>query len=110
VQRKAMELLPSDPRLPDTLADGVTPWPREAGALLVKCSYLLDTREGREAWTEVKADGAHAAQRIGYRVTDGGSKTSGGVRPEPPPSRPTAPVVTLGWRTRPRRSAGYCQT
>ena len=36
VCKQATELLPGDPRLPLTLSDGNTPWPSEAGALLVK--------------------------------------------------------------------------
>lgn len=79
-QVKAVELLPGDPRLPDTLADGRTPWPRAAGALLVKGRYILGTSDGRDAWEEAKAFDADQAYSIGYKVTPTGAKIRAGVR------------------------------
>ncbi len=77
---ESIELLPGDPRLPATLADGFTPWPREAGALLVKAAYILGTTDGRDAWEHAKAFDKEHAYSIGYKVTQGGAKMRGGVR------------------------------
>ena len=67
VAKKAVELMPGDPRLPRTAPDG-TPWPPEAGALRVKARYLLATKDGREAYEVAKAFGAEQGFSIGYRV------------------------------------------
>ena len=40
------ELMPGDPRLPETLPNG-DPWPSKAGALLVKMLFNLGTQRGR---------------------------------------------------------------
>lgn len=78
VQRDALELLPGDPRLPATLADGVTPWPSGAGALLVKAAYILGTRDGHDAWVQAQANGRDQQYSIGYRVQK--SKARNGCR------------------------------
>ena len=75
----AVELMPGDPRLPATGPDG-QPWPRQAGALLIKARYILGTREGREAFEVAKAFDTDMAYSIGYRVRDGGARTRNGTR------------------------------
>jgi hypothetical protein len=75
----AVELLPGDPRLPATTADGA-PWPREAGALLIRARFLLGTREGREQYAIAQVFGREQSFSIGYKVTDDGAKVRGGVR------------------------------
>jgi len=67
VAEEAVELMPGDPRLPRTAADG-TPWPPEAGALRVKARYLLGTKDGREAYEVAKAFGREQGFSIGFRV------------------------------------------
>jgi hypothetical protein len=73
------ELQPGDPRLPATTADG-RPWPSEAGGLWVKTRYNLDTRTGREAFSNVKFFAEQTGWSIGYRVPPGGSYMKDGVR------------------------------
>jgi len=60
------ELMPGDPRLPKRTPRG-EPWPPEAGALLVKATFL-PTREGQEARAVAQAFGADHAFSIGYMV------------------------------------------
>ncbi|MGY1502912.1 NUDIX domain-containing protein [Streptomyces sp. QTS52] len=72
------EWLPGDPRFAD-----VPGWPSEAGALVATVIYNLRTRQGRDAYEQVKQWHEHkqAAFSIGYRVPDtGASKRGDGVR------------------------------
>ncbi|MFD5856050.1 NUDIX domain-containing protein [Streptomyces chartreusis] len=72
------EWLPGDPRFRD-----VPDWPAEAGALVATVVYNLRTRQGRDAYEQVKQWHEHkqAAFSIGYRVPDtGASKRGDGVR------------------------------
>ncbi|MET9776151.1 NUDIX domain-containing protein [Streptomyces sp. NPDC006367] len=72
------EWLPGDPRF-----KAVPDWPAEAGALVATVIYNLRTRQGRDAYEQVKQWHEHgqAAFSIGYRVPDtGASKRSDGVR------------------------------
>ncbi|WP_454315415.1 NUDIX domain-containing protein [Streptomyces phaeoluteigriseus] len=72
------EWLPGDPRFRD-----VPNWPAEAGALVATVVYNLRTRQGRDAYEQVKQWHEHkqAAFSIGYRVADtGASKRGDGVR------------------------------
>jgi hypothetical protein len=68
----ARELLPGDPQLPRTLPNG-EPWPREAGALLVKMQFNLETQRGREAHSDVLFFGDQQEWSIGYKVPEGGA-------------------------------------
>lgn len=65
------ELMPGDPRLPGKLANGKA-WPREAGALLVKMQFNLDSDLGRRAYSNVKFYGDEQEWSIGYQVPTGG--------------------------------------
>ncbi|MEU1273526.1 NUDIX domain-containing protein [Streptomyces sp. NPDC005799] len=72
------EWLPGDPRFRD-----IPDWPAEAGALVATVLYNLRTRQGRDAYEQVKQWHEHkqAAFSIGYRVSDtGASKRGDGVR------------------------------
>ncbi|MFM9634483.1 MULTISPECIES: NUDIX domain-containing protein [Streptomyces] len=72
------EWLPGDPRFRD-----IPNWPAEAGALVATVVYNLRTRQGRDAYEQVKQWHEHkqAAFSIGYRVPDtGASKRGDGVR------------------------------
>lgn len=71
---EVVELMPGDTRLPATTSRG-EPWPREAGALLVKMQFNLDTQRGRETFANVKFFGAEQEWSIGYKVPRGGSRT-----------------------------------
>jgi hypothetical protein len=73
------ELPPGDRRLPPTTADG-RPWPADAGGLWVQTRYNLDTRTGREAFSNVKFFSGQTGWSIGYRVPPGGSFMKDGVR------------------------------
>lgn len=75
------ELLPGDPRLPRTTKDG-KPWPREAGALWVKCRFNLASDDGRNAYETVRffSETDECEWSIGYTVPKGGAKSRGGVR------------------------------
>jgi hypothetical protein len=75
----AVEYLPGDPRLPSTTAEGA-PWPREAGALVIRARFLLGTREGREQYAIAQAFGRQQSFSIGYKVTPGGAKVRDGIR------------------------------
>lgn len=73
------EWLPGDPRFADVPGD----WPAEAGALVATVLYNLRTRQGRDAYEQVKQWHEHkqAAFSIGYRVPEtGASKRGDGVR------------------------------
>ena len=75
------ELLPGDPDLPKSLADG-TPWPESAGALMVKMKFNDGTQRGRDAYADVKFYGTDQEWSIGYSVPTGGATLDkkGGVR------------------------------
>lgn len=73
------ELPPGDPRLPAATSDG-RPWPAAAGGLWVRTRYNLDTRTGRDAYSNVKFFAGQTGWSIGYRVPPGGSYTRNGVR------------------------------
>lgn len=73
------ELLPGDPRLPTTLPNG-EPWPTDAGALLIKTEFNLETQRGREAYSDVKFFGPDQEWSIGYKVPVGGAEVKNGVR------------------------------
>lgn len=73
------ELLPGDPDLPKTTARG-EPWPREAGAVMVKMQYNLNTGDGRDAFETVKFFEEEQEWSIGYNVPRGGSRMVKGVR------------------------------
>ncbi|MFE2181355.1 NUDIX domain-containing protein [Streptomyces sp. NPDC059455] len=73
------EWLPGDPRLSEVPGD----WPAEAGALVATVQYNLRTRQGRDAYEQVKQWHEHkqAAFSIGYRVpTEAATMRSDGVR------------------------------
>ncbi len=62
------ELLPGNKRLPARTADG-RPWPREAGALLVRGRFNTASREGKAALHDIDFYGPDAAFSIGYKAT-----------------------------------------
>jgi 8-oxo-dGTP pyrophosphatase MutT (NUDIX family)/phage head maturation protease len=73
------EWLPGDPRFSEVPGD----WPAEAGALVATVVYNLRTRQGRDAYEQVKQwhDHQQAAFSIGYRVpTESATLRSDGVR------------------------------
>ncbi|MFE4581016.1 NUDIX domain-containing protein [Streptomyces chartreusis] len=75
---KCEEWMPGDPRFAE-----IPGWPAEAGALVATVIYNLRTRQGRDAYEQVKQWHEHkqAAFSIGYRVPDtGASKRGDGVR------------------------------
>ena len=65
--------MPGDKGLPKTTARG-EPWPREAGALLVKTQFNLETQAGREAYSNVKFYDEEQEWSIGYNVPKGGAR------------------------------------
>lgn len=69
---EAVELRPGDRRLPRYTADG-RPWPRAAGALLLRAQLNLNTAAGREAHAELSFYGEDGSWSIGYMVPDGGA-------------------------------------
>jgi HK97 family phage prohead protease len=70
------ELLPGDTRLPSDLIG------KNAGALLVKMQFNLNTSRGRDAFHDVQFFGAEQEWSIGYAVGEGKSVTNSktGVR------------------------------
>ncbi|MEU4231075.1 2'-5' RNA ligase family protein [Nonomuraea sp. NPDC026600] len=75
------ELLPGDPRLAAMAAEAKIAWPREAGALYVKARFNLETKDGREAFSNVKFFGQEQEWSIGYRVPKGGAtRDAKGIR------------------------------
>ena len=64
---QVIELMLGDARLPTTLADG-SPWPPEAGALLVRGRFNLSTRDGQEAYSNARFYGDSLGYSIGYKV------------------------------------------
>uniref|UniRef100_UPI003F495FB4 GNAT family N-acetyltransferase n=1 Tax=Streptosporangium sp. CA-235898 TaxID=3240073 RepID=UPI003F495FB4 len=76
----AEELMPGDPRLPRTTRDGKA-WPRAAGAVYIKGQFNLATKQGRDAYENVKFFKEQCEWSIGYAVIPGRSKRdSKGVR------------------------------
>lgn len=74
------EILPGDPRLPTITRAGKT-WPKEAGVLLVKARFNLETQQGREAFSNVKFFADECEWSIGYTVLSGKStRDAQGVR------------------------------
>jgi len=71
--------MPGDRRLPARTPDG-EPWPAEAGALLIKGMFNLDTEAGRTAHANAKFYAEDAAYSIGYKVTPTGARMRGGLR------------------------------
>lgn len=69
---EAKELLPGDGMLPSHLPNG-EPWPAEAGALMVKMQFNLDTQRGRDAHSDVLFFGDQQEWSIGYKVADNGA-------------------------------------
>ncbi|MFF0768121.1 hypothetical protein ACFYUK_04445 [Nonomuraea wenchangensis] len=65
------EWLPGDPRLPSHTSDG-KPWPRDAGAIYVKATYDLDTKD---AYKKVRfsSKSNECEWSIGYSVPPGGA-------------------------------------
>jgi len=74
------ELMPGDPDLPKTTGEG-QPWPVEAGAVIARSQYNMDTEDGRKAFQDAMFYGEQECyQSIGYRVPPEGKKFKGGVR------------------------------
>ncbi|NUT90877.1 MAG: hypothetical protein HOY78_02490 [Saccharothrix sp.] len=73
------ELLPGDPRLPRTDRFG-KPWPAKAGALFARTRYLLDTKDGHDAYQHAVFFGSKLATSIGYVPDD--EHTWHGVDPD----------------------------
>lgn len=69
------EWLPGDPRLPSHAKDG-RPWPREAGALYVRCRFNLKSDDGRNAYENVRffSETDECEWSIGYQVPQGKSR------------------------------------
>lgn len=63
------ELMPGDPRLPQDLIL------KNAGALLVRMQFNLNTSRGRDAFHDVQFFGPEQEWSIGYAVTEGKSET-----------------------------------
>ena len=72
----AIELEPGDDRLPSHLKAV------DAGGVLVKMQFNLNTTRGREAYEDIKFFGGEQEWSIGYSVPEGGSEMKGetGVR------------------------------
>lgn len=72
----ATELEPGDDRLPSHLKAA------DAGGVLVKMQFNLNTTRGREAYEDIKFFGGEQEWSIGYSVPEGGSEMKGetGVR------------------------------
>ncbi|MEU3455589.1 hypothetical protein ABZ671_18610 [Micromonospora sp. NPDC006766] len=64
------EWLPGDSRLPKTLPDG-SPWPKDAGALYIKGQYNLETKDGKEGYSNAKFYADEGQWSIGYRAVPG---------------------------------------
>lgn len=73
------ELLPGDHRLPKLTSRG-EPWPKEAGAVMVKMQYNLETEDGRDAYSNVRFFEQEQEWSIGYNVPKGGSRMVKGIR------------------------------
>ena len=70
---EVVELMPGDHRLPSIDRKGDA-WPKDAGALLVRTRFNLETQRGREAFSDVKFFGDQQEWSIGYNVPVGGAK------------------------------------
>jgi len=72
----AIELSPGDGRLPEHLLEN------DAGGVLVKMKFNLNTTRGREAYEDIKFFGGEQEWSIGYSVPEGGSEMKGdtGIR------------------------------
>jgi HK97 family phage prohead protease len=72
----AIELEPGDKRLPAHLQAA------DAGGVLVKMQFNLNTTRGREAYEDIKFFGGEQEWSIGYSVPEGGSEMKGdtGIR------------------------------
>ncbi|TMR97293.1 2'-5' RNA ligase family protein [Nonomuraea basaltis] len=78
---KVEELLPGDPRLLAMAAEAKIAWPRDAGALYVKMRFNLETKDGREAFSNVRFYDREQEWSIGYRVPKGGAtRDAKGIR------------------------------
>jgi HK97 family phage prohead protease len=66
---KVEELMPNDPRLPEDLRQ------QNAGALLVKMQFNLNTSRGRDAFYDVQFFAEEQEWSIGYSVPEGKSTT-----------------------------------
>ena len=74
------ELMPGDPELPKTLANG-DPWPPAAGAVRVRTRFNTDTPEGKSAFSNVQFYDDEQEWSIGYKVAEGkATRGEGGVR------------------------------
>lgn len=75
------ELMPGDPNLPSKLPNG-QPWPKEAGALMVKMQFNIDGDRGKQAYSDVKFFDDEQEWSIGYNVPQGGSQveSKSGIR------------------------------
>ncbi|MBG0818767.1 2'-5' RNA ligase family protein [Planomonospora sp. ID82291] len=77
------EWLPGDARLPSHTKDG-KPWPREAGALYVRCRFNLKSDDGRNAYENVRffSETDECEWSIGYQVPAGKARqdTKTGIR------------------------------
>ena len=73
---KAEELSPGDDRLPEHLQA------QDAGGVLVKMQFNLNTTRGRDAYEDIKFFGGEQEWSIGYSVPEGGSEMKGdtGIR------------------------------
>jgi len=67
---KAVELMPGDERLPAHLQA------KDAGGVLVKMQFNLNTTRGRDAYEDIKFFGHEQEWSIGYSVPEGESKTA----------------------------------
>ena len=72
----AEELNPGDERLPEHLKE------QDAGGVLVKMKFNLNTTRGRDAYEDIKFFGGEQEWSIGYSVPEGGSEMKGdtGIR------------------------------
>lgn len=74
------ELMPGDPGLPKTTADG-KPWPAEAGAVLARALFNLEEPDGQRAYRMTKFYGAdEQSWSIGYKVVPAKTRKVGDTR------------------------------
>lgn len=59
------EVMPGDPRLPETDRFG-RPWPGKAGALFARTRYNLAKKDGQDAYADAEFHGPRLATSIGY--------------------------------------------
>lgn len=80
---EARELFPGDPffSTPEFVASlNGKSWPKEAGGLLVKARFNLDTPHGKAAYSDVKFFEGKSSWSIGYKVTKATRNPRSGVR------------------------------